>query len=87
MKCTGRTKRHSLLARWERRAGLLGPLHRFADPPTPPLAGLLVITRALDLFGQALFLAHLLKATEHLIERLITSGLDLDHSEDTFRRS
>ena len=84
MKCTGRTKRHSLLAGWERRAGLLRPFHRFPDPSTPALARLLVITRALDLFGQALFFAHLLEATEHLIERLITAGLHLDHSDDTF---
>lgn len=58
------------------------PLGRFTCPTPPSLTGLLIVAGALDFLGQALFLAHFLEAAEHLLERLIASGLHLDHAAD-----
>lgn len=75
-------RQYLTLASEVRRIGLLLPLLSFAQSASTALAGLLIVARALDLLGQTLFLTHLLKTSEHLIEGFIASGFDLDHASE-----
>ena len=48
-------------------------LDRLALTTTATFRGFLIIAVALDIFRQTLFLAHLLKALEHLVDGFVTT--------------
>lgn len=54
---------------------------RFSAFPAIAFRRLLEITVALDVSNQSLFLAHLLKPLDHLLDTFARSRLDLNHKK------